>query len=229
MLNNNKVFDSVKLVRLTSAPTSSATFQKAKRIFPNANIRLGYGLTEVGSSLFGNHPFLPTPETSVGYPLADIEYRLTNDVLEIKSPSMLIAYTDLDKSKITKDGFFITNDRFEIDKDGFYYFTGRADDVFACGGIKIYPSEIEKILEQYEGVETAAVIKLEDKIKGFKPYAFIKSQHDISQLDLENYVRSKMPFSHCPRKIWIVKDFPYTSIGKIDKLSLMKEAEKYIC
>jgi long-chain acyl-CoA synthetase len=229
MLNNDKMFDTVKLVRLTSAPTSYATFQKAKKIFPNATIRLGYGLTEVGSSLFGNHPSLPTPETSVGYPLSDIEYRLINNVLEIKSPSMLIAYTDLDKSKITEDGFFVTNDLFEIDKDGFYYFTGRADDMFACGGVKIYPLEIEKILEQYDGVETAVVIKVQDKIKGFKPYAFIKSQHTISQLDLENYVRSKMPFSHCPRKIWVVKDFPYNSIGKIDKLSLTKEAEKYIC
>ena len=56
---------------------------------------------------------------------------------------------------------------------GFYYFTGRADDMFVCGGENVYPGEIEKMLERHPAVLQAAVVPVPDEIKGEIPIAFV--------------------------------------------------------
>ena len=52
---------------------------------------------------------------------------------------------------MTADGYYHTGDVFRRDADGFYYFVGRADDMFVCGGENIYPGEVEKMLERHPG------------------------------------------------------------------------------
>jgi acyl-CoA synthetase (AMP-forming)/AMP-acid ligase II len=50
------------------------------------------------------------------------------------------------------EGFYITGDVFRRDADGFYYFVGRADDMFVSGGENIYPGEIEAMLERHPDI-----------------------------------------------------------------------------
>ena len=59
------------------------------------------------------------------------------------------------------------------DADGFYYFVGRADDMFVCGGENIYPGEVETMLERHPGIQQACVVAVPDEIKGAKPVAFV--------------------------------------------------------
>ena len=76
----------------------------------------------------------------------------------------------------TPDGFYITGDVFRRDADGFYYFVGRTDDMFVSGGENIYPADVERMLERHPGVAQAAVVPVEDEIKGQKPVAFVVPQ-----------------------------------------------------
>jgi acyl-CoA synthetase (AMP-forming)/AMP-acid ligase II len=172
-LLNNTMLTSVQGIILASAPTSPQLFNRVKARFPNAQIIIRYGLTEVGPSLFGLHPDnIPSPEMSVGYPRKGIEYKLVDEVLHIKSPSMLTNYhkrSDLYSNALTDDGFFNTKDKFTVDENGFYFFVGRADDMFVSGGENIYPSEVEDIIERHPAIAEAAVIGLPDQIKGTKP------------------------------------------------------------
>jgi acyl-coenzyme A synthetase/AMP-(fatty) acid ligase len=214
---------SVQQIRSASSHLSNSLVTLIKQYFPKATIRNSYGLTEVGPALFGPHPTgIPIPSTSVGYPIQGIEYRIVNEILEIKSPSMMKSYKDGNQDSITADGYFITKDMFRTDQQGFYYFLGRIDNTFKCGGNSIYPSQVEEILESHPCVVSAVVLGLEDDIKGYKPYAFviIDKNSTVSEEELKKYVLDRGPAYQHPRKICFIEEFPRVGGIKIDQQKL---------
>jgi long-chain acyl-CoA synthetase len=220
---------SLQQIRSASSNVSRHLVDAITRYFPNARVLNSYGITEVGPALFGPHPDgISRPPTSVGYPAEGIEYRIINDILEIKSPSMMTSYYNKNTS-LTKDGFFITNDLFRVDDNGFYYFLGRADDMFKCGGNSVYPSQIEEILESHPAVTSAVVLGIEDNIKGHKPHAFVILANDqsVSEQELKQYVLERAPAHQHPRKIWAVKEFPMLAGNKVDKQALKQLSKNY--
>lgn len=214
-------FPQILKITLGTAPTSPQLYRRIQKIFPNAQIMIKYGLTEAGPSLFRTHPTIPTPDMSVGYPKNDYDYKLVNEVLHVRNPGMLTEYYKnreaLDAS-LDEEGYFITNDRFRIDEEGFYYFLGRADDMFVCGGENIYPKEIEELLENNPNVVSAVVVGIEDEIKGTKPYAFVKSINGYkNEKELIDYTLDNAPAYMHPRRIWFVDELPLTIANKIDR------------
>jgi acyl-CoA synthetase (AMP-forming)/AMP-acid ligase II len=228
-LLKNINLSSVKNIRSASSAISDKLLENIKKHFPNCIINNGYGITEVGPGLFGPHPDgITRPEQSVGYPAADIEYRIIDSILQIKSPSMMTAYYKKDSTNaITKDGFFITGDLFEIDENGFYFFIGRNDDMFKSGGNKIFPVEVESILETHPAVSGACVISLPDEIKGAKPYAFVvlETEKCVNEEELKEYfLKNGAAYQH-PRRIWFLDHFPLTGSNKINKKELYELAK----
>ena len=221
----------IRNIILGSAPVSEILYNRLKEVFSHSKITVSYGLSEVGPGLFGNHPAgIPTPRLSVGYPISGIEYRIKDGILYVKSPSSMIGYNNLDKNNFTDDGFYVTNDMFSVDKDGFYYFQGRADDMFTCGGNNIFPQNIEKIILDSGMIKESAVIGLPDKYKGHKPYVFIvpKNQSTFDLAALEDHCRKKMSSYEIPRKFWLIDAMPLDNIGKISKKNLIEIASNYI-
>jgi acyl-coenzyme A synthetase/AMP-(fatty) acid ligase len=220
----------VRAVHMASAPLSRKLLDDAKRYFPNAWITNSYGSTETGPRVFGGHPdSIATPELSVGYPIPEIPIRLVDGVLQVKSPGMMVKYNnrqDLYDKSVTDDGYFITNDLFTVDEQGFYYFAGRSDDMFKSGGNTVYPSKIEEVLESNSKVVSACVLGIDDDIKGKKPYAFIipKSDDVPSEDELKQHVLNNCPAYMHPREIWFLDVFPLTGPNKIDKKLLLKLA-----
>ncbi|HYL72344.1 MAG TPA: class I adenylate-forming enzyme family protein, partial [Candidatus Dormibacteraeota bacterium] len=147
---------SVKAVTIGSAPLTEALVARGQQMFPQAAVSNGYGTTEAGPSIFEDHPQgLPRPLLSLGYPLPDVEVRLVGGsgdegVLQVRSPAMFSEYLNLPGVTSAKlsDGWYDTGDVMRRDSQGFYFFTGRADDMFVCGGENVYPGEIEKMLER---------------------------------------------------------------------------------
>lgn len=225
-LISNLDLSCVKTVSMASSPVSKTLWADLKSTFPSARIFNAYGITEVSPGLFGRHPKLATPDFSVGYPMPGIDYRIVDGVLQVRSPAMLLKYNNQELKNITEDGYFITNDLFRVDENGFYYFLGRADDMFVSGGNNIYPRQIEDVLEEHPSVKSAAVIGLDDEIKGVKPYAFVIA--DSTEADLKEHVMKFLPPSHCPRKIWLVKEIPLTSVNKVNKTLLKEQAKGLI-
>jgi long-chain acyl-CoA synthetase len=211
---------SVKQIRSASSQFNESLLVSIKEYFPNATVLNSYGITEVGPSLFGPHPEgLSRPITSVGYPVDEIKYRLKDNILQIKSPSMqLFNHNDCSNSFFTEDGFFNTNDIFKIDENGFYYFLGRNDDMFKCGANKVYPSEVQAILERHLSVNSSFVIGLPDDIKGFKPYAFVvlKTGKHTTEKELKEHCLSNGPAYLHPRRVWILDELPLTGTNKVN-------------
>jgi len=228
----------VTAVRMGSAPVSHGLMEAARRTFPNAVITNSYGTTEAGPIVFAAHPDgRPTPELSVGAAHPNVSLRLVDGadsnagegVLQMRCPALMNGYHNLPEATakaLTTDGFYITGDVFRRDAVGFYYFIGRADDMFVSGGENIYPGEIEAMLERHPDIHQAVVVPIDDELKFKKPVAFVvtrpgaaPSEAAIQQFALANAA----PYLH-PRRVWFVPEMPLAGTNKIDRQTLAKRA-----
>jgi len=224
---------SVEFIRMGSAPVSQALMEAIRRALPHVSVTNAYGTTEAGPVVFGPHPGgLPQPDMSVGYPHREVELRLVDGddrsalqgVLEMKCPALMNGYHNRPdvKPPFTADGFYITGDVFRRDAAGFYYFVGRSDDMFVSGGENIYPSDVERMLERHPDVAQAAVVPIDDEIKGQKPVAFVVSKPGRSPSvdDIKRFALANAPAYAHPRFIWFVDELPLASTNKIDRALL---------
>ncbi|MGQ0641148.1 MAG: class I adenylate-forming enzyme family protein [Gemmatimonadaceae bacterium] len=226
---------SVRMVTIGSAPLTQPLIDRVRAIFPNAALQNGYGTTEAGPGVFGAHPGgLPRPALSLGFPLQDIQWRLADGpspdqgVLHLRTPALMQGYLnlpDVTASRI-RDGWYDTGDIMRRDASGFFYFVGRADDMFVCGGENVYPGEVEQLLERHTGVAQAAVVAVPDEIKGQIPVAFIvrAAESRVDEAELKAYALREGPAYSHPRFV-VVKDvLPVASTHKIDRRVLELEA-----
>jgi acyl-CoA synthetase (AMP-forming)/AMP-acid ligase II len=229
---------SVTAIRMGSAPVSRTLLAATRRVFPRAAITNGYGTTEAGPIVFAPHPDgRPTPEPSLGVAHPRVQLRLiagddrdaTEGVLEMRCPAMMNEYHNLPETTrkaITADGFYHTGDVFRRDADGFYIFVGRADDMFVSGGENIYPGEVEKMLERHPDIHQAAVVPIEDEIKGQKPVAFVVPRVGatlVEQAVKDFALANAAPYLH-PRRVWFLTELPLASTNKVDRRALMQRA-----
>jgi acyl-CoA synthetase (AMP-forming)/AMP-acid ligase II len=112
------------------------------------------------------------------------------------------------------------------DQDGFYYFVGRADDMFVCNGENVYPGEVETMLERHPAVHQACVVPVADEIRGHKPVAFVvltPGQH-LTEQQVKDYALAHAPAYQHPRQVGFVDVLPLAGTNKIDRQALMDRA-----
>ena len=233
---------SVTAVRMGSAPVSSRLMDAARRNFPGAAVSNGYGTTEAGPVAFAPHPDgRPTPDLSVGFAHPRVELRLVagddrnaeEGVLQMRCPALMNGYHNLPEATaraMTEDGFYITGDVFRRNADGFYYFVGRADDMFVSGGENVHPGEVEKLLERHPDIHQAVVVPVDDELKYQKPVAFVvprpgavPSEDQVKAFALANAA----PYLH-PRRVWFVAELPLAGTNKIDRRALAERAAQLL-
>jgi acyl-CoA synthetase (AMP-forming)/AMP-acid ligase II len=149
-------------------------------------------------------------------------------VLEMKSPALMNGYhnrADL-PSPILPDGFYVTGDVFRRDADGFHFFVGRTDDMFVSGGENIYPGDVERMLERHPSIAQAAVVSIDDDIKGQKPVAFVllKAGQQLSEDEVKQFALAHAPAYQHPRFVWFMEKLPLASTNKLDRAALRRLA-----
>ncbi|MDP6706559.1 MAG: class I adenylate-forming enzyme family protein [Alphaproteobacteria bacterium] len=229
---------SVEVVGMGSAPLTQHLVDALKAVLPGRIQSNSYGTTEAGAGVFGPHPDgLPRPDLSLGYPLAGIGIRLVDDagreaaegVLQLDTPAMMPGYHNLpDKTaeRITADGWYDTGDVMRRDDDGWYYFVGRADDMFNCGGENLYPGEVEKMLERHDDIDQACVVPVADEIKGAKPVAFIvaRAGAELREETVKAFALAHAPAFQHPRRVFFLDALPLAATNKIDRTALTERA-----
>jgi long-chain acyl-CoA synthetase len=244
---------SVEFIRMGSAPVSAALMSALHAALPRAAVTNAYGTTEAGPVVFGPHPRgLPQPELSVGYPHPKVSVRLVDaenrdaeqGTLEMKCPAVMLGYHNrlaptlsspasgggYGRGPLTSDGFYITGDVFRRDTDGFHYFVGRTDDMFVSGGENIYPADVERMLERHPDIAQAAVVPIQDDIKGQKPVAFVirKPGHALDDESVKRFALKHAPAYQHPRFVWFVEELPLASTNKLDRAALMRMAAERV-
>ena len=130
----------------------------------------------------------------------------------------------------TYPGKYFTGDGCRRDKDGYYWITGRVDDVINVSGHRLGTAEIESALVGHSGVTEAAVVGYPHDIKGQGIYAYVTLAHDLEpsealRKELILWVRQEIgPFA-APDVIQWAPGLPKTRSGKIMRRILRKIAE----
>jgi long-chain acyl-CoA synthetase len=224
---------SVKTVSMGSAPVTQALFAQVQSVFPNASVSNNWGTTETGPAVFGPHPRgLRRPPLALGHPLPGVELRLEGGddegELLVRNGAIMPGYLNREEEtrKRLSDGWYRTGDVMKRDADGFYYFVGRTDDMFVCGGENMYPGEIERLLETHPAVAEAAVIPIDDEIKGQIPVAFIVTRRGVTvtEDEIKSYALANAPVYQHPRFVRFIDEMPLSAANKIDKKAIRQLA-----
>jgi acetyl-CoA synthetase len=191
--------------------------------------------TETGGILIANYPCMPIKAGSMGKPLPGIKAAIVDDNgkklrlgqegnLAIKPgwPSMMKKIWRRPKKykSYFHGGWYITGDRAFMDKDGYFWFVGRADDVIKTAGERVGPFEVESALVEHPAVVEAGVIGKPDPIRGEIIKAFVvlaKNYKPSKRLEerLKLFVKKHLAGHAYPREIEFVKFLPKTRSGKI--------------
>ncbi len=134
----------------------------------------------------------------------------------------------------TYKGFYFTGDGARRDKDGYYWITGRVDDVMNVSGHRIGTAEVESALVLHPLVAEAAVVGFPHEIKGEGIYAYVTLMKDIRSSasdnalikELEDLVRAEIGPIAKPDKIQWAPGLPKTRSGKIMRRILRKIASE---
>ena len=137
-------------------------------------------------------------------------------------PSMLRTYWNNQATYDSKfkNGWYICGDRSSIDKDGYFWFVGRDDDVINTAGHLVGPFEIESALLEHPAVAESAAIGKPDPINMEVVKAFVALKpgfvkNDDLELDIMNFIRRKLSPLAMPQEIEFVDSLPKTRSGKI--------------
>jgi len=197
----------------------------------------GIGSTEMAHIFISNYPGQVKPG-STGKPVPGYELRLVDDdgndvpqgdagTLLVKGGSAALAYwRKKDKSRKTMVGEWInTGDKYYMDDDGYYWCSGRSDDMLKVGGIWVSPIEVENCLMEHPAVFENAVVGANDQEGLTKPKAFVilrEGYEPTEELEeeLKKWVLDRLAKYKYPRWIVFVKELPKSSTGKIQRYKL---------
>jgi len=131
--------------------------------------------------------------------------------------------------EIIKGQWISTGDRYYQDKDGYYWFAGRADDMLKVSGVWVSPIEIENVLLEHEAVAEVAVVGHKDKHNLTKPVAFVVLRPGFTGDDslisaLVNFVTARLPNYKRPRRFEFVTELPRTATGKLRRFKLRERS-----
>ena len=176
-----------------------------------------------GARVPGYEVRLETPE---GKPAAAGE----EGVMFVRGHSSTPSYWNRpDKTAETVRGDWIyTGDRF-VERDGYYYFRGRADELIKVSGQWVWPLEVERCLNEHPEVHECAVlaVQLADKRMALRAFVTLIAGAEPGEEQtgkLRDYVKSQLTPFKAPRLFDYVAELPKTGTGKIDRQALVTAA-----
>jgi acetyl-CoA synthetase len=196
--------------------------------------------TETGGIMIANFPSMEIRPGSMGRPLPGVEAAVvrrtetgavqvidapdTQGELALRPgwPSMFRGYWE-DPERYAKcfaGGFYLTGDLVRRDRDGYFWFVGRADDVIKTSGHLIGPFEVESVLMEHRAVAEAGVIGKPDPVamEVVKAFVSLKSGFAPSpelRRELLGFARQRLGAVIAPKEIEFVPSLPKTRSGKI--------------
>lgn len=191
--------------------------------------------TETGAMMIANFPGMDIKLGSMGKPIPGVTAAIVNDEgrkvpvgregnLAIKPgwPSMMAKiWRRPNKYKsYFIHGWYLSGDRAYMDKSGYFWFIGRADDVIKTSGERVGPFEVESALIDHPQVVEAGVIGKPDPLRGEIIKAFVKLKSGgkgSKQLaeEIQQFVKKHLAGHAYPREIEFVDKLPKTRSGKI--------------
>lgn len=231
--------DSCRHMRLFisgSAPLLAETFSEFESRTGHTILER-YGMTETGMNT-SNPLHGERRAGTVGLPLPDVEARVVDansavlppaeaGDLQVRGPNVFQGYWRMPartREDFTEDGFFNTGDKATISADGYVSIVGRAKDMIICGGLNVYPREIEQLLDDLPAVKETAVIGVPHADFGEAVVAVVVPAADgvIEETGIIEYCKSQIANFKVPKRVFVVDELPRNTMGKVQK-NLLRE------
>ncbi len=191
--------------------------------------------TETGAMMITNYPCMDIRFGSMGKPFPGLAAGIIDDngkelgpneegnlALRPGWPAMMrTIWKNKEKyDSYFKNGWYTAGDKAWKDKDGYFWFIGRADDVIKTSGERVGPFEVESALIDHPAVAEAGVIGKPDPVRGEIIKAFITLKKGFAPSDklkeeIQQFVKKRMAAHAFPREIDFVDSLPKTRSGKI--------------
>ena len=215
-----------------SAPLLAETFT-AFEARTGHRILERYGMTETGMNT-SNPLHGERRAGTVGFPLPGVSARIVDDNgdevppgevgnLQVKGPNVFSGYWRMPEKTaedFTADGFFNTGDKALVDSDGYYSIVGRAKDMVICGGLNVYPKEVELVIDGIAGVAESAVIGVPHPDFGEAVVAVVVAGaggESLGEAAIIAATREQLANFKIPKRVMVVADLPRNTMGKVQK------------
>jgi malonyl-CoA/methylmalonyl-CoA synthetase len=219
-----------------SAPLLSETFDAFERR-TGQPILERYGMTE--TSVIAANPLQGERRAgAVGLPLAGMHVRLVDEVgepvapgavghVQVRGESVFDGYWRLPektREERTPEGFFNTGDDGRLDAQGYLHLVGRSKDLIITGGLNVYPSEIESVLDTLPGVAESAVIALPHPDFGEQVVAVIVLRAGVAfdEAGARAQLKTALANYKQPKRYVVMAALPRNAMGKVQK-NLLRE------
>ena len=229
-------FSSLRLIFSVGEPLNAEAVKWGVEAFGHP-IHDTWWQTETGAIMLANFPSVDIKPGSMGKPIPGIEAWIQKKTanayeeagigeqgeLALKQgfPSLFRSYLNEEErfKKCFWNDFYLTGDLARKDRDGYFWFIGRSDDVIKSAGHLIGPFEVESALMEHPAVAEAAVIGKPDPVIGEVVKAFVSLKRgytstDQIKLDILGFARKRLGPAVAPKEIDILDSLPKTRSGK---------------
>ena len=227
-------------VHCGSAPLSARMWEDIRRWTGTSSVCNAYGITETGSWVAGlANADVPAEDGLIGEGWgAVVQVLHTNDTTQtldpesrcapgesgfvwLNTPALMKGYfrrDDLTRQAVV-DGWFMTGDIGFLDDRGRLLLRGRERDEINKGGMKIYPSDIDAVVESFERATDVCTFALDDPIYGqtVGMAVVLADQGDETIRSLHQWMKTHLAEPKMPVRWWVVDAIPRTSRGKINR------------
>jgi long-chain acyl-CoA synthetase len=221
---------SLKMVISTSTGISADVCRQFQDKF-DIPVSQAYGIIEIGLPIINYEKSEESPG-AVGYALPDYDVQILDDDnkelqpnqvghLAIKGPGMFDAYLNppMLKEDVVINGYFLTADFARKSPDGLITVEGRMKSVINVSGNKVFPEEVENLLETYPGIKLARISGVPHPLMGqiVQAEIVLENNADIDVEEVLTYCRKRLSAFKIPQKAIIVDHLPLTKTGKIKR------------
>lgn len=236
---------SLKKVTNTGGHLNVGYIKNILHSYSNIQVFTMYGLTESKRAMYLDPKLAKEKLGSVGKPMPGLEAKIfslnqsgiwqeveTGETGElfVRGASVMQGYTHEVKSgarliagDYRDDNWLATGDLFRQDKEGFFFFVGRAKDLIKQAGYCLYPSDLEAEIQVLSGVDICLVVPDEDQNNQEIAHLVIVKSDEAEQEDILIDIKQAVHKDYIPRKISFVERIQYTPNGKIDKNSVLEQ------
>jgi acyl-CoA synthetase (AMP-forming)/AMP-acid ligase II len=231
---------SLKQIHCGSAPLSAHLWQQVKEWTGTDNVLNAYGITETGSWVAGTSVAnVEVEDGLIGRPWGAVIKVLKNgttDVLPsqseeckpseqgyvwINTPALMQGYLGRDDltHQVISQGWFLTGDIGLIDDRGLLYLRGREREEINKGGLKIFPGDIDSVVERFPEALDVCTFGYQDQLYGEDVgIALVLKRSDKKVLDdLYDWTRRHLAEHKMPRRWYLLSEIPRTSRGKVSR------------
>ena len=190
----------------------------------------GYGLSETSPIATCNPVTVTEYSGSIGVPFPSTWLKLLDDdgnevgpgqsgEIAIKGPQVMAGYwqrPDETAKVMTPDGYFKSGDVGVMDERGYFKIVDRKKDMILVNGFNVFPTELEDVVSQMEGImECACVGVPDDKSGEAVKLVIVRKNPDITEAQVRAYCRENLTGYKQPKVVEFRNELPKTPVGKI--------------